>query len=254
MAPLPLPTHQHVVALYNEQGSHKNGFKYDELIWIKYGENVTEAEAVAQTFAYEHVDRNIIRIPEIYDCFSEENMTYILMERVDGEDYRDYVKSHPTDGSEIYRSLVGAVRHFWALQIPADASPGPFVQQIPVDRFFSDRDAHQTFQTITEFEQWINRKLIDHHLDERVDFNSEQLLFCHCDLASHNIMILENGTLYIIDFGMSGLYSRVFEVYALFHQFGSKLAKRLWESLFGRKPSRNLRPISLVARINASGG
>ncbi len=67
-------------------------------------------------------------------------------------------------------------------------------------------------------------------------------------------MISENGTVYIIDFGMSGLYPRVFEVYALFHQSGSKLAKRLRESLFGSKPSRNLRPIALVARINASGG
>ncbi len=61
-------------------------------------------------------------------------MTYILMKRVNGEDYRDYVKSHSTDDSEIYRSLVEAVRHFWALQFSVRDDATKYLEMVIVSQ------------------------------------------------------------------------------------------------------------------------
>lgn len=254
MATPTLPTRQEVVALCDKEGPNKNGFAYDGLIWIKYGRGVTEAEAAAQQFAYQHADRSILRIPQVYDCFSKTTTTYILMENVEGETYFEYKKKHPEKASEKFNAILDAVRHFWTFEIPTETCPGPFKRQIPINRFFSDRGAGQTFQTAADLEEWINNKLIDRGLPDRVKFHSERLVFSHLDLHPANILVPKYGAICIIDWGMSGLYPLVFEEYGLLHQGNSNFAKRLRLILFGGKASPNLRAISLVARFNAQGG
>jgi len=78
------PTHADVVALCEKVGSKQNGFAYNEFIWIKYGESVTEAEAMTQQLVYRYTDPSIVRTPAVYDYFSKAITTYIIMERVQG--------------------------------------------------------------------------------------------------------------------------------------------------------------------------
>jgi serine/threonine protein kinase len=257
MPSVALPTHADVVALCEKVGREQNCFAYNEFIWIKYGGNVTEAEAMIQQLVYRYADPNIVRTPAVYDYFSKETTTYIIMERVQGQMYCDHVKQHREKALKLLEAVAEAVRHVWTIKVPPGASPGPLGRQIPEDRFFTDRGAGQTFDTTADLEQWVNAKLIDTGKPDRVNFALEKLYLCHCDLAEHNILIPVLGAIYLIDWGMSGFYPLVFEEYALFHQFnrpGSNFAKQLKSMLFGDKASPNLRPLSLVARINAQGG
>jgi tRNA A-37 threonylcarbamoyl transferase component Bud32 len=257
MPSVALPTRADVVALCEKVGPKQNGFAYNEFIWIKYGECVTEAEAMTQQLVYQYADPSIVRTPAVYDYFSKARMTYIIMERVQGQTYGDHVKQHREKAPKLLEAVAEAVRHVWTIKVPPGASPGPLGRQIPEDRFFTDRGAGQTFDTTADLEQWVNAKLINTRKSERVDFALEKLHLCHCDLASHNILIPVLGAIYLIDWGMSGFYPLVFEEYALLHQFnlpGGHFAKQLKPILFGDKASPNLRPLCLVGRINAQGG
>lgn len=87
-----LPTRADVVALCEKGCPKQNGFEYNEFIWTKYGECVTEAEAMTQQLTYQYADPSIVRTPAVYDYFSRGRMTYIIMERVLGQTYGDHVK------------------------------------------------------------------------------------------------------------------------------------------------------------------
>jgi hypothetical protein len=245
MPSVALPTRADVVALCEKAGPKQNGFAYNEFIWIKYGECVTEAEAMTQQLVYQYADSSIVRTPAVYDYFSKARMTYIIMERVQGQTYDDHVKQHREKAPKLLEAIAEAVRHVWTIKVPPGTSPGPLGRQIPEDRFFTDRGAGQTFDTTADLEQWVNAKLINTRISERVDF------------ASHNILIPVLGAIYLIDWGMSGFYPLIFEEYALRHQFnlpGGYFAKQLTPILFGDKASPNWRPLCLVGRINAQGG
>ena len=71
----------------------------------------------------------------------------------------------------------------------------------------------------------------------RIDFTSETLRLCHCDLAPHNLKITSDRVIYLLDFGMAGMYPTCFEEHALANQATSDFTKRLRVLLFGQKLS-----------------
>jgi thiamine kinase-like enzyme len=83
----------------------------------------------------------------------------------------------------------------------------------------------------------------------QVDFTSERLNLCHCDLAHHNIKITGVGVVYLLDFGMAGVDPTCFDEHALISQGGSDFARRLRELLFGRQAPRNARAMAHAARL-----
>jgi hypothetical protein len=76
MPSVALPTRADVVALCEKMGPKQNGFAYNEFIWIKYGECVTEAEAMTQQLVYQYADPSIVRTPAVYDYFSKARMLW----------------------------------------------------------------------------------------------------------------------------------------------------------------------------------
>lgn len=246
-----LPDRQDVIARCELEGLDKNGFAYNEKIWIKYN-NATEAEVAAQEFAYKHADQRIFRVPKIYDWFSKGSMTYIIMEKVNGITYREYRKQHPDDEAGVFDAIIKAIRHLWTFPVPVQGPIGPFRKGIPNDRFFSDRGAGRTFERAADLEEWCNAKLMERERPERVDFASEPLVFCHLDLYSLNIIVCEDNTFYIIDWGMSGVYPLVFEDYGLLHQGRNSFASQLRSTLFSYT-TPNLRAVARVGRINQGG-
>ena len=211
-----LPSREEVVALCARLGYKTNGFAYNSQIWIKYGPGATLAEATTQQFVRNNADRRVVYIPEVYDSFSSTppgmpEITYIVMEKVEGEDYVDYIKQHPEEADTVLQAIASTVRHIWSLPIPPNTSPGPFGGQIPVDRFFSDYSAGRTFRDLAQLEGWINGKLIAVNRPERVDFSSQQLGLRHLDLTQYNILVTKPIT--IIDWGFSGIYPVAFEEY-----------------------------------------
>jgi serine/threonine protein kinase len=252
-----IPSREEVKALCERNGPRSNGLAYGNDIWIKYGTGTTLAEAAIQRFVHENADRSLVHTPAVYDSFTVSADTYIVMEKVEGEAYVDYKKQHPDKAETVLQAVADAIRHVWSLPLPPNASPGPFEGQIPEDRFFSDYSAGRTFENIAQLENWINDKLIYRNKPERVSFQYEKLQLCHNDLTQWNVMVDKPGKPpIIIDWGFSGIYPRAFEEYALVQQFslpGSRFAKDLHKQLFGPKLSTNMRPLSLVAAMNAFG-
>lgn len=74
------------------------------------------------------------------------------------------------------------------------------------------------------------------------------------DLTQWHVLI--GKPLIILDWSFSGIYPIDFEEQGLINQFnlrGSKFAKDLFKQLSGDKPSKNMRPLTLAARINFCG-
>lgn len=227
--------------------------------WIKYGMTVTLAEAAIQRYVYDNADPRIVRIAEVFDAFSipqpnSPPMTYIVMENVKGDDYATYIKKHPQAAGQVLEAIANAVRHLWNIPLPRNASIGPFEQQRPVDRFFSDAGSDRIFNNLMELEDWINNKLKEGDYPDRIRLQGERLSLCHCDLTQFNIKVGE--PIAILDWGFSGIYPRAFEEFALIHQFnleGQKFAKALHRQLFGPKPSKSMRALALASRFHSFG-
>ena len=249
------------MAACDSKGALTKTLAYSSEIWIKYGEGVTEAEAVLQQFVHQNANPDIFYTPAVYDYFTAPGrcnltVTYILMERVNGSDPAQYLKAHPDETEPVFDRIVAAVRHLWSLPLPPGAAIGPLKGQKACDWFFSDYGADRAFETVDELEAWTNHKLEDTRRKERVDLKSlsSTICICHNDLSQFNI--LYGDRLVLLDWGMSGIYPQVFDEFALVRQFvarGSKFVKQLHKRLFGEKPSPTVRPLMLVSNINAVG-
>ncbi len=251
MSPPSVPSRAEVKAACDASGPKTNGIAYDDNIWIKYGVHVTRAEALSQQHVHKQADPNIVRTAAVYDCFTVQRtnappITYIVMEKLGGTP----LTAHESD-VDLDR-IAAAVRHIWSLPLPPQAGIGPLAGQIPHDRFFSDSGAGRTFQSTDDLQGWINTRLEDEEYDERVEL-SEECHICHCDLSQFN---LRRDPIVILDWGMSGIYPRAFEEYALVRQFnlkGSRFAKALHKKLFGGNLSKQIRPLAIAARIDEVG-
>jgi len=258
--PLPQPLSRHdVITACARNGPRSNGFAYNNQIFIKYGTEVTMAEAAMQTFVHENADHDIVYTPRVYDAFTKPlrgapDMTYIVMERMNNEPCVTYLKARPDETATVLEDVAKAVRHIWSLPLPPDSSIGPIGNQIPADRFFSDYGAGRTFENVSELETWINAKLAEANKDIRIDLGSPELKVCHLDLTQYNILV--GKPVVIIDWGYSGIYPIEFEEFALVNQFnrtGMKFARGLHKELFGPKLSKQMRPLSIAACVLAYG-
>jgi Phosphotransferase enzyme family len=172
------------------------------------------------------------------------------MDFIHGMTYPKYKKTpSPAEITKLFELIAGAVRHIWNFTIPTVSSPGPFGQHEPADRFFSASGVGRTFDSITELQDFINETLAGEGKKWRVDFTLETLRLCHCDLAQHNLRITDNGVVYLLDFGMAGMYPTCFEEHALANQVGSDFARRLRVLLFGQKLSPNAVAMAYAARL-----
>ncbi|KAK2801602.1 hypothetical protein FQN50_007663 [Emmonsiellopsis sp. PD_5] len=248
-----VPSRADVMAACGLSGPLVTGIPYNSDFWVKYGTGVTEAEAMLQQFVNENADHGIVYTPKVYDYFTEQRInalpvTYIVMERVRGE-----VLTAKEDDI-VLEKIAAAVRHIWELPLPPQASIGPLAGQEPHDWFFSDYGAGRIFQSTEDLQAWINEKLKGLEYSDRVDLPSERCI-CHCDLSQFNI--LRGNPVIILDWGMGGVYPRIFDEFALFRQFsnlkGTKFAKALHKKLFGEKFPVHLRPLAIVSRINTVG-
>ena len=227
--------------------------------WIKHRESFTAdeaqkilaAEVTAQRLAYQALREScLVHVPEIYHSFWVGKNTYIVMEFIHGISYPKYCKIHSSvEVTTLIESIAEAVRRIWNFQIPKITSPGPFGRHKPADRFFSASGAGRTFDSITELQDFISENLAGEGKKWRIDFTSETLRLCHCDLAPHNLKITSDGVIYLLDFGMAGMYPTCFEEHALANQATSDFAKRLRVLLFGQKLSPNTVAMVSAARL-----
>ena len=254
-----IPSSEEIIAYCQGKGPYAPGIRYGQHLWIKHREAFTadqakkrlQAEVTAQRFAYHALERScVVRVPKIHHYFRVGKKTYIVMDFIQGMTYPKYRKTHaPEEISKLFESIAQAVRDIWNFNIPTINSLGPFGQYEPADRFFSASGVGRTFNSITELQDFINETLAREGKKWRVDFTLETLRLCHCDLAHHNLRITDDGVIYLLDFGMAGMYPTCFEEHALANQVGSDFARRLRVLLFGQKLSPNAVSMAYAARL-----
>lgn len=198
-----IPSREVVESLCLPSGGLDGGcLAFNEQIWIKYGAYVKLHEAAIQQYVHDHADPCVVRVPKVYDAFTlpRQNaapITYIVMENIQGDDFVTYSKQNPEGASQALEAIEKAVRHIWEIPLPPTARLGPFGQEYPADRFFSDYGAERHFNNVVELEDWINSKLEEAERLDRVALKDEPLCICHCNLTLFNIKVGE--TIAILD-------------------------------------------------------
>ncbi|OJJ42083.1 hypothetical protein ASPZODRAFT_35783, partial [Penicilliopsis zonata CBS 506.65] len=78
---------------------------------VKWGPDVTQEEAENQRIAYELLDSRIVRVPRVYDFFSDEQgRGYIVMELIEGKIL------DPLEDIVAVEKVAAVLSHFTTLQ------------------------------------------------------------------------------------------------------------------------------------------
>lgn len=88
--------------------------------------------------------------------------------------------------------------------------PGPLGGGISRGLLFSE--THDVnFGSLDGMEKWFNSRLFAHH--PKLSFQGCELVLCHLDIATRNILLQVDGTSYLVDssWTFAGYYPRLFE-------------------------------------------
>ncbi|KAF7944356.1 hypothetical protein EAE96_010754 [Botrytis aclada] len=91
--------------------------------------------------------------------------------------------------------------------------PGP-IGGVSHRAIFGDDGEGTTFTSMSDLEAWLNKILAMR--DKSIDLTSHPLVLCHTDLYRRNMILKDDNTISLIDWGCSGLYPRHFEFASLF--------------------------------------
>jgi hypothetical protein len=86
--------------------------------------------------------------------------------------------------------------------------PGPFCQGLAQGRLWLDYDTFAP-TTLSDIEDYCNTRHLRKH--SKLNLKEYPLVFFHLDIAPRNILVLEDGSLCMIDWATAGFYFRLFE-------------------------------------------
>ncbi|KFY61772.1 hypothetical protein V496_04898 [Pseudogymnoascus sp. VKM F-4515 (FW-2607)] len=200
-------------------GGLKDGdrvIKLSDEITVKYGYGVTPAEAATQEFAYQNVDRSIIRVPRVFRFFEDKSdkswpRGYLFMEYIAGTSLKDLDIDLDIHNGIIPR-VATIISHLG--QITGDQTPGPLGGGACRGYLWGDDGARTAFSSVSDMNRWLNRRLIIR--DESIDLTPHPLVLCHMDLCRRNMILGEdNQSICLVDWAHAGLFPRFFEVATL---------------------------------------
>lgn len=251
-----IPSEDEIVRLCQSVPQEKLtvGIRYGKDFWVKFGREFSGLtnEVHAQMYAFRHADRSTVSVPQVYHYFQRDDRMYIIMEYIEGENLKQYLKDNPSQPERWDDAVCEAIRGLWRLPVPDDAKPGPLEEGMPTGplwgEFFS---TDHKFQTKEDLENWINGMLQENGRREtmRVDFSSERLVFSRGDLAPRHF-IVQGSKLFLVDFGAAGFYPTCFDEAGLFRS--GNWYKRIRQKLFSQR-SANFRGMCHLRYLNLVG-
>lgn len=140
------------------------------------------------------------------------------------------------------------------VNLPPNTPPGSFGRRSTHEPVFLRLRRRQGLQWHRGSGRLGQSKVDRDNKRDQANFRSHQLFFCHMDLTIFHVLI--GKPIILLDWSFAGIYPIIFEEQALINQFnlrGRRFAKGLFNQLFGDKPSKNMRPLTLAARINYVG-
>lgn len=191
--------------------------KVTDKIVAKWGCTVTAGEAAMHEFAYKNLDRNIVRVPQLYRFVRDESGAgYLFMEYIPGQNLADLdIICH----QDIIPRIAKIVQHLGQIQAP-EQKPGPINDQGPRGYLWGDEGVRNAFGSVDYLNDWLNRRLtLLNEVTKRndsVDISPYPLVLCHMDLCRRNMILGEDGkSIYLLDWGHAGFFPRFYEVATL---------------------------------------
>jgi serine/threonine protein kinase len=171
---------------------------------VKCGISVTEFEAHNQQRAYETLDPAIIRVPKVYRFFASGLNGYLIMEYMSGQPV-----SSVKDPDLYLEPMAKVLKRFEQVR---QKKPGPFHGGTAFGQLWLDYDLI-VLNTLSDIEEYYNRRQLKKR--SHLNLTGYPIIFCHLDIAPRNILVLEDGSLCLIDWNSAGFYPRLFERVAL---------------------------------------
>ena len=170
----------------------------DEAV-VKFGIGVKEEEAKNQSAAYELLDRNFVRVPRVYRFFIYKTCGYIVMEHINGSVF---------DRLEDPDSIAITARILDYFSTIRNDRPGPLGGGVSRGLLWPDNE-DLSFDTVEHMEDFLNSRISRE--PGRLALRGYDLVLCHLDIAPRNILVLEDGSVCLIDWASAGFYPRFFE-------------------------------------------
>ncbi|OBT45920.1 hypothetical protein VE00_04191 [Pseudogymnoascus sp. WSF 3629] len=190
--------------------------KLSDDIAVKVGRGVTAAEARTQEFARQNVNPSIVHVPHVYRFFERDydprwssSVGYLFMEYVPGQTLAELDLGVRDD---IVPHIAQIIAHLGQIEVRddlSDVAPGPIGGGSPRGYLWGEDGAAATFTCMSDLNAWLNKRLA---LQEKsIDLHGSPLVRCHLDLAQRNMILKDDNTISLIDWGCAGLYPRFYE-------------------------------------------
>ena len=178
--------------------------KLSEEIVVKFGRGVTAEEADNQRRVTELLDRNIVRIPQVYRFF-----TRLVKGAPRGFLVMEYIHGHFSESpnSRQINQLAQILSYFASIH---GEHPGPLQRGVSRGLLWEE-NGKPAFESIQQMERWLNFRLPDVEA-KKLALEKYPLVLCHLDLAPRNILWLDDGSVCLLDWASAGFYPRFFEV------------------------------------------
>lgn len=179
---------------------------------MKCGYGVTPGEAATQKFAYQHLNRRVVRAPQVYRYFQDRSdldwpIGYLFMEYIPGPTLEglDLSSSH-----NIYGPLANVLSELE--MVTGGHVPGPVGGGMSQGYLWGDNGTRETFGSVVDMNSWLNKRL--QLIDKTIDLRQYPLVLCHLDLCRRKIKLMGDNSMCLLDWGHAGFFPRSFEAAA----------------------------------------
>lgn len=160
-----------------------------------------QTEAINQRIARQLINPELVRIPSVYRSFLHQGHSYIVMEYIRGR--RPSTDDMPT----VIPKLVRLLDHMATI---TGYSMGPLGGGFSHGTMWEFEDVE--FEDVQDMEDYWNSRLITpKDVTPKVSLRSHRLVLCHLDIAPRNILLLDDGSMCLLDWESAGFYPRFFE-------------------------------------------
>jgi hypothetical protein len=160
---------------------------------------VKQREARNQVRAYELVDQMVVRVPVVYRSLMRGDVGYIVMEYMKGRQLEKVEESSLIQRIEkivVYLVTIRCSSPNVFFEETHNPVPEPLCVGPPAGLLW-DESEDTIFHTIEALERWFNRRWRKD--DAKVKFSDYELVLCHLDIAPRNFILLEDGSISLVD-------------------------------------------------------
>lgn len=113
--------------------------------------------------------------------------------------------------NDITKRLANIIAHLGGIK--GGDVPGPVGGGMPEGYLFGDLGTRTVFNCVEDLNFWLNKRLT--LIGKSIDLTPFPLALCHMDLCRRNLVLMEDQSIGLLDWGHAGFFPRVFDVAAI---------------------------------------